>query len=113
MSLIHNLLLEICCPTPTATIVYCDNISTVYMSSNLVQHQRTKHIEIDILFVRDKVALGHIYVLHVPSTAQYVDIFTKGLPKSLFTDFRSSLNVSQSPTDQIARDVRIFVFSVY
>ncbi|KAJ9551935.1 hypothetical protein OSB04_015980 [Centaurea solstitialis] len=99
-SWIRNLLLELRCPTSKATIVYCDNVSAVYMSSNLVQHQRTKHIEIDIHFVRDKVALGHIRVLHVPSTAQYADIFTKGLPTSLFSDFRSSLNVRLFPPDQ-------------
>nr|GEV51536.1 ribonuclease H-like domain-containing protein [Tanacetum cinerariifolium] len=52
---------------PPATLVYCDNVSVVYMSANLVQHQRTKHIEIDIHFVRDKVAAGHVRDLHVPS----------------------------------------------
>jgi hypothetical protein len=56
----------------------------VYMSSNLVQHLRTKHIEIDIHFVREKVALGQVRVLHVPTTAQFADIFTKGLPSSTF-----------------------------
>nr|GEV48704.1 copia protein [Tanacetum cinerariifolium] len=42
----------------TTTLVYCDNVSAVYMSTNLVQHQCTKHIEIDIHFVRDMVARG-------------------------------------------------------
>lgn len=55
------------------------------MTANPVQHQRTKHIEIDIHFVRDLVALGHIRVLHVHSRSQYDDIFTKGLPYTLFT----------------------------
>jgi hypothetical protein len=32
-------------------------------------------------------------VLHVPTSSQYTDIFTKGLPSSVFTEFRSSLNV--------------------
>nr|GEX59826.1 copia protein [Tanacetum cinerariifolium] len=70
--------------------VYCDNVSTVYMSVNPVQHQRTKHIEIDIDFVRDFVAFGQVRVLHVPSRFQYSDIFTKGLPTALFIEFRCS-----------------------
>jgi hypothetical protein len=32
-------------------------------------------------------------VLHVPTSAQYADIFTKGLPSSLFQEFRSGLNI--------------------
>ncbi|GJX96017.1 ribonuclease H-like domain-containing protein [Tanacetum coccineum] len=66
-SWIHNLLRELHTPLFTATLIYCDNVSVVYMSANPVQHQRTKHIEIDIHFVRDKVAAGHVRVLHVPS----------------------------------------------
>ena len=50
----------------------------------------TKHIEIDIHFVRERVAFGQVWVLHVPSAYQYADIFTKGLPRQLFLDFRSS-----------------------
>ncbi|GJT40578.1 ribonuclease H-like domain-containing protein [Tanacetum coccineum] len=94
---LRNLLLELHAPLSTATIVYCDNVSAVYLSTNPVQHQRTKHIEIDIHFVRDYVASGQVRVLHVPSRYQYADIFTKGLPSALFLEFRSSLNVQRSP----------------
>nr|GFA45848.1 NBS-containing resistance-like protein [Tanacetum cinerariifolium] len=52
---LRNLLRELYYPLSTATLVYCDNGSAVYMSVNPVQHQRTKHIEIDIHFVRDMV----------------------------------------------------------
>ncbi|GJZ89024.1 ribonuclease H-like domain-containing protein, partial [Tanacetum coccineum] len=79
-SCIRNLLRELHTLLFTATLVYCDNVSVVYMSANPVQHQRTKHIEIDIHFFRDKVAAGHVRVLHVLSRFQYTDIFTKGLP---------------------------------
>ncbi|GJW39160.1 ribonuclease H-like domain-containing protein [Tanacetum coccineum] len=96
-SWICNLLPELYTPLFTATLVYCDNVSAVYMSANPVQHQRTKHIEIDIHFVRDKVAARHVRVLHVPFRFQYAYIFTKGLPYPLFADFRSSLSVRKSP----------------
>ncbi|KAK9048824.1 hypothetical protein SSX86_032209 [Deinandra increscens subsp. villosa] len=94
---IRNLLSELQVPVSKATIVYCDNVSAVYLSGNPVQHQRTKHVEMDIHFVREKVQLGHIRVLHIPSPHQYADIFTKGLPRYLFDTFRSSLNVFASP----------------
>ncbi|GJV47980.1 ribonuclease H-like domain-containing protein [Tanacetum coccineum] len=61
---ICNLLCELHTPLFTATLVYCDNVSAVYMSANPVQHQRTKHIEIDIHFVCDFVASGQVRVLH-------------------------------------------------
>ncbi|CAA7028135.1 unnamed protein product [Microthlaspi erraticum] len=90
---LRNLLLELRCPVSSATIVYCDNVSAVYLSTNPIQHQRTKHVEIDIHFVRERVSVGQVRVLHVPSSHQYADIFTKGLPSALFTSFRSSLSV--------------------
>jgi hypothetical protein len=90
---LHQLLQELRAPLHRATLVYCDNISAVYMSYNPVQLQRTKHIEIDLHFVRERVAVGDLRVLHVPTSSQYADIFTKGLPSSLFTEFRTSLNV--------------------
>ncbi|GKD67339.1 ribonuclease H-like domain-containing protein, partial [Tanacetum coccineum] len=48
---LRNLLRELHSPLSTVTLVYCDNVSAIYMSANPVQHQRTKHIEIDIHFV--------------------------------------------------------------
>ncbi|GJY46228.1 ribonuclease H-like domain-containing protein [Tanacetum coccineum] len=84
---VRNLLRELHSPLMTATLVDCNNVSVVYMSANPVQHQRTKHIEIDIHFVRDMVTAHHVRVLHVPSRFQYADIFTKGLPSALFEDF--------------------------
>ncbi|XP_021991105.1 uncharacterized mitochondrial protein AtMg00810-like [Helianthus annuus] len=60
---------------------------------NPVQHQRTKHIELDIHFVREQVQWGQVRILHVPSRYQIADIFTKGLPRVLFEDFQSSLSI--------------------
>nr|GEV85471.1 hypothetical protein [Tanacetum cinerariifolium] len=55
---LRNLLCELHAPIFSATLVYCENVSVVYLSSNLVQYQRIKHIELDIHFVHDFVAKG-------------------------------------------------------
>ena len=81
---LRQLLHELGGSPPKATIVFCDNISAVYMSTNPVHHRRTKHIELDIHFVREKVALGDFRIVHVPTAQQLADIMTKGLPTSVF-----------------------------
>lgn len=93
---IRNLLLELHCPFTTATLIYCDNISDVYLFGNPVQHHFTKHIEMDKHFVREKVACRQVQVLDVPSRLQIADILTKGLSLQLFDDFCDSLNIRQS-----------------
>nr|GEV98934.1 reverse transcriptase domain-containing protein [Tanacetum cinerariifolium] len=54
-------------------------------------------IQMDSHFVREKVARGEVRDLHVPSRYQIADIFTKGLPRVLFDDFRDSLSVRPPP----------------
>ena len=93
-SWLRQLLAELYSPFAKIMLVYCDNVNAVYLSTNPVQHQRMTHVEIDLHFVRDRVAVGDVRVLHVPTTSQFADIFTKGLPSSTFSEFRSSLNVA-------------------
>jgi hypothetical protein len=95
---LRQLLLELHRPVHDASVVFCDNVSSVYMTQNPVHHQRTKHVEIDLHFVRDRVTTGEVKVLHVPSASQFADIFTKGLPSPLFLDFRDSLNIRRLPS---------------
>jgi hypothetical protein len=52
-SWLRQLLAELHNPLAKSTLVYCDSVSVVYLSTNPVQHQRTKHVEIDLHFVRD------------------------------------------------------------
>jgi hypothetical protein len=91
-SWLRQLLQELHHPPTRTTLVYCDNVSAVYLSFNPVQHHN-KHIEIDLHFVRERVAAGAVRVLHVPTSSQFADLFTKGLSSSVFMDFRSSMNV--------------------
>ena len=74
-----------------ATLLYCDNVSAVYLTDNPIHRGRTKHIELDVHFVREKVAIGEIRVRHVPTRQQIADLMTKGFPRALFEEFRSSL----------------------
>ena len=92
-SWLRHLLGELHVPVDKATIIYCDNISVVYLSENSVHHGRTKHVELDVHFVREKVAVGDVRVLHVPTRQQLANIRTKGLPTSMFDEFCSSLSV--------------------
>jgi hypothetical protein len=90
---LRQLLQELHAPLTKSTLIYCDNVSAVYLSTNPIQHQRMKHVEIDLYFVWERVAIGDVHVLHVPTISQFTDIFTKGLPTSVFSEFRSSLNI--------------------
>jgi hypothetical protein len=106
---LRNLLRELHVLVDKATVIYCDNVSAVYLSENPVHHRRTKHVELDIHFVREKVALGQFKVLHIPTRYQFADIMTKGLPTPLFTEFRDSLCI-QSPDAPTAGGVSELFF---
>lgn len=83
--------------------IWCDNKSAVYMSENLIQHARTKHIKIDLHYVREMVQRGKIQVNHIPGTYQRADILIKTILSLNFTRFRSELNVSSKDEQNIER----------
>ena len=65
-------------------MIHCDNVSAIALSTNPVFHAKSKHIEIDYHFVRERVTRGDLQIQHVSSSDQYIDILTKGLSTSLF-----------------------------
>jgi len=56
MMLIQKLLQELGVQHPSAALLWCDNLGAKYVSENPIFHARTKHIEIDFHFVRERVA---------------------------------------------------------
>ncbi|GJZ53084.1 reverse transcriptase domain-containing protein [Tanacetum coccineum] len=90
-----NLLREMHTPLSSTTLVYCDNISAVYLSCNPVQHQRTKHIEIDIHFVHDLVAAGKLAMpSHFRKKFRWGTAFATGLKH--FTEPETGLRMKRT-----------------
>ncbi|GJT11304.1 retrovirus-related pol polyprotein from transposon TNT 1-94 [Tanacetum coccineum] len=76
-------------------LIMCDNKCEIDLSKNLVQHSRTKHIEICHHFLRDNAQKGHISIEKVPSIDNIVAILTKPLKRESFNDLRLSLRMME------------------
>jgi hypothetical protein len=89
----RQLLQELHSPLTKSSLVYHDNVSVVYLSTNPVQHQRTKHIEIDLHISASVLPLA-MFVFFSPSDVSVCGhLYQGGLPTFVFSEFRSSLNV--------------------
>ena len=76
---LKNLLAELKVMRSDTIILNCDNISAMNIANNPVQHDRTKHIEIDRFFIKEKLDSGKLKLNYVRSREQLADCFTKGL----------------------------------
>ena len=65
-------------------VVYCDNSSAIDISKNLIQHSKTKHIDIRYHFIRDLVERKIVCLEYIPTERQNANIFTKPLDRSKF-----------------------------
>jgi hypothetical protein len=71
----------------------CDNESAIKIAHNLVQNERTKHIDIRHHFLRDHVNLGNIFLMQVKTEEQLADIFMKPLDEANFCRLRRELGI--------------------
>jgi hypothetical protein len=83
--------------TVSSPILLCDNLRATFLASNSAFHARTKYIEIDYHFVREKVADGRIIICFICSQDQITDALTKSLSTTCFQFLRSKLTVVCSP----------------
>ena len=71
--------------------LYCDNQAAISIAHNPVHRDRTKHIEVDRHFIKEKIESGVICLTYVPTSQQVAGILTKGLTRQLFEDFKGKL----------------------
>lgn len=75
--------------------MWCDNLGATYLSANPVFHARTKHIEVDYHFVRERVANRLLDIRFISTNDQIADGFTKALTVRKLEMFRHNLNLSK------------------
>ncbi|CAL5322875.1 unnamed protein product [Camellia sinensis] len=94
---LQMLLTEFAISLPSPPIIWCDNQSALSLAANPVFHSRSKHIEVDCHFVREKVAAHQLVLRYIPTLDQLADVFTKPLSTSRFQFLTTKLLVSPPP----------------
>ena len=94
---IRMLLQDLHVPLASPPTLWCDNVGALALASNPVFHARTKHIEVDYHFIREKVANKDMSIWFISTGDQIADIFTKGLSTTRFSFLRAKLLVIPCP----------------
>lgn len=90
---IQYLLQDLQIAQPTPAFLYCDNQSAIHIANNPTFHERTKHIDLDCHFIREKIAKSSIRLIPVSSNLQLADAFTKPLPSTILTSHLSKMAI--------------------
>lgn len=98
ISWMQSLLKELNIPQKNVPIIWCDNIGANALVANPVYHSRTKHIELDVHFIRDKFLAKELDVKYIPSCDQNADILTKPLSHHQFEFLKGKLGVTSVPS---------------
>jgi histone deacetylase 1/2 len=92
---VQTLLTELGIRHPKSASLWCDNLGATYLSANPVFHARTKHIEVDYHFFRERVANKLLNIRFIPTGDQVADGFTKPLSNRQLEAFRRNLNLDK------------------
>lgn len=93
----QSLIREICIILPQWPVLWCDIIGATYLTTNPVFHARTKHVEIDYNFVKEKIQRKTLEVRFISSKNQLANGLTKPIISAIFAFLRDKLNVHPSP----------------
>ena len=85
----------------------CNNQSAIHLGKNPVQHERIKHIELDIHFTRDKVIEGLLELVYIPTADQLADILTNTLPSPQLSKLMSKLGMYNPSTPSLRGVLKI------
>ncbi|RVX01148.1 Retrovirus-related Pol polyprotein from transposon TNT 1-94 [Vitis vinifera] len=92
-NLVTWLLEELRVPLKHPMVLYCDNQAAISIAKNPVHHDRTKHVEIDRHFIKEKIEEGVFKVSYTPTNCQTADILTKALARVNFEDLTEKLGM--------------------
>lgn len=90
---LYGLLGDLWMIVPRPIPLYCDNEAVVHIANNPIFHERTKHIEIDCHFIREKQQRGLIQTRSIQTNDQPADLLTKALGSKQHNYLLSKLGV--------------------
>ena len=93
---LRKLLCELDFPPTEACKLFCDNKAAIDISENPIQHDRTKHVEVDRHFIKEKLEKEIISITHVRSEDQLADILIKEVSTEIFETSLSKLGIGNS-----------------
>ena len=93
MMWIKFLIFELGFDHPSPMLMHYGNRTVIYIASNLIFHERTKHIEVNYHFVRNAMMNKTIRILFTPLSKQLADILTESLSFGVFNSICNKMGI--------------------